>query len=79
MSTNSNPINEFFQKHLQSYFAIHNGYAPSTGLYELVLSEVEKTTISETLKYTGGVQAKAAKILGISRNTLKTKMNKLGL
>ena len=48
-------------------------------LYNIVLSEVEKITIVETLKYTGGVQAKAAQILGISRNTLRKKMNEYGV
>lgn len=79
MSRNANPINDFFRNHLQSYFAIHNGDVPNSGLHRLILSEVEKVMISETLKYTGGIQAKAALILGISRNTLKKKMNELGL
>jgi two-component system nitrogen regulation response regulator GlnG len=79
MSTNPQSISEFLSKHLASYFAIHKGETPNAGLYNIVLSEVEKITIVETLKYTGGVQAKAAQILGISRNTLRKKMNEYGV
>lgn len=79
MSTNTQSISEFLSKHLTAYFAIHKGETPNAGLYNIVLSEVEKVTIVETLKYTGGVQAKAAQILGISRNTLRKKMNDFDL
>ena len=77
---NSGPsISEFLSKHLESYFAMHDGNMPNTGLYNIVLSEVEKVTITETLRHTNGVQAKAAHILGISRNTLRKKMNEFGV
>jgi two-component system nitrogen regulation response regulator GlnG len=79
MKNNGPSISEFLSKHLESYFAIHNGDIPNTGLYNLVLSEVEKVTIAETLKHTCGVQAKAAAILGISRNTLRKKMSEFGV
>ena len=75
MPTKGHSISEFLSQHLETYFAIHNGEIPNAGLYNIVLSEVEKVTIAETLKYTGGVQAKAAQILGISRNTLRKKMS----
>ena len=75
MKTTDPTISEFLSKHLEAYFAIHNGDTPNVGLYNLVLSEVEKVTITTTLKYTAGIQAKAAAILGISRNTLRKKMN----
>ena len=70
-------ISEFLNKHLESYFEMHDGDMPSSGLFDLVISEAEKTTIAATLKYTNGVQAKAAHILGISRNTLRKKMQEL--
>ena len=79
MKNNSTSISEFLSKHLESYFALHDGDIPNARLYNLVLSEVEKVTITETLKHTSGVQAKAAAILGISRNTLKKKMIEFGV
>lgn len=67
-------INDFLSAHLREYFRIHNGDMPESGLYSLIMSEVEKTLLSETMKYTNKTQAKAAKILGISRNTLRKKL-----
>jgi DNA-binding NtrC family response regulator len=43
-------------------------------LYGTVLSEVESSLISIVLKETDGNQLKAAKTLGINRNTLRTKI-----
>ncbi len=51
----------------------------SEGVYDQVIEEVERTVISLTLKHTGGNQQEAAKILGITRTTLRTKLQKLGL
>ncbi len=79
MKNNSLSISNFLSNHLEAYFSIHNGDIPNVGLYNLVLSEVEKITIIQTLKHTNGVQAKAAAILGISRNTLRKKMSEFGV
>ncbi|HMK42940.1 MAG TPA: sigma-54 dependent transcriptional regulator [Dissulfurispiraceae bacterium] len=46
----------------------------SSNLYETVTSEVEKALFGIVLKETGGNQLKAAKILGINRNTLAKKL-----
>lgn len=75
--TTSNPIESFLSAHLKEYFTIHNGDMPDSGLYTLILAEVEKVLISETMLYTKQVQAKAAQILGISRNTLRKKIGEL--
>jgi DNA-binding NtrC family response regulator len=48
-------------------------------LYDIVLSEVEKALIVMVMKETGGNQIKAAKLLGINRNTLRSKIKKLGI
>jgi two-component system nitrogen regulation response regulator GlnG len=64
---------------LKTYFASHQGLLPTRGLYQLVLTEVEKPLILATLKAVSGNQKKAAEILGINRNTLRKKINDLGL
>lgn len=46
-------------------------------LYQAVISEVEKSLIEFLLGYTGGNKSRSAKILGINRNTLETKIKKL--
>jgi len=44
------------------------------GLYDLLMSKVEKPLLGQILKRTGGNQVHASKILGINRNTLRKKM-----
>jgi DNA-binding NtrC family response regulator len=46
-------------------------------LYDMVIPEVERSIILMILKETKGNQIKAAKLLGINRNTLRTKIKKL--
>ncbi|GBE05874.1 MAG TPA: hypothetical protein ENG95_01810 [Nitrospirae bacterium] len=46
-------------------------------LYETVLPEVERALILMVMKETKGNQIKAAKLLGINRNTLRSKIKKL--
>lgn len=48
-------------------------------LYRSVLEAIEKPLIEHTLERTEGNQLKAARILGVNRNTLRTKMKKLGI
>lgn len=45
------------------------------GLYRIVLEQVERPLIELTLKNCRGNQVKAAKMLGINRNTLKKKID----
>jgi len=48
-------------------------------LYKHVLEIIEKPLIEHVLERTFGNQVKAAKILGINRNTIRTKIKKLGI
>jgi len=48
-------------------------------LYKYVLEIIEKPLIERVLERTFGNQLKAAKILGINRNTIRTKIRKLGI
>jgi len=48
-------------------------------LYKYVLEAIEKPLIEHALERTYGNQLKAAKILGINRNTMRTKIKKLGI
>ncbi len=45
-------------------------------LYQTLLAEVEPPLIEEVLRFTHGNQSKTARILGITRNTLRTKLNR---
>ncbi|MHB8154775.1 MAG: helix-turn-helix domain-containing protein [Candidatus Omnitrophota bacterium] len=48
-------------------------------LYKSVLEAVEKPLLEQALERCEGNQLKAARILGINRNTMRTKINKLGI
>lgn len=49
------------------------------GLYGMVLAQVERPLLELVLKQTQGNQLKAARILGINRNTLRKKMASLNI
>ncbi|MCC7260166.1 MAG: sigma 54-interacting transcriptional regulator, partial [Alphaproteobacteria bacterium] len=65
--------------HLRRYFAALDGDEPAAGLYQTVIEEVEKPLIEQVLEYTGGNQIRAAEVLGINRNTLRKKIQELGI
>ncbi len=50
-----------------------------TNLYQLVMPIVEKSFIETALKFSKNNQVKASMMLGINRNTFKTKMTQLGI
>jgi DNA-binding NtrC family response regulator len=47
-----------------------------SGLAGVPLEQVEKRAILDTLRQTGGNQAKAAKVLGISDRTLRDRIHR---
>lgn len=53
--------------------------AEESVVYKTVVEAVERPLIERALERTFGNQLKAAKILGIHRNTLKTKISKFGI
>ena len=67
------------ERHLQQYFAAHKDGLPIAGLYGRVLREVERPLIALTLGATRGNQLKAARVLGLNRNTLRKKLRELDI
>jgi len=59
------------------------GYSVFTGqqgaLYKAVMEKIEKPLLEYVLEQTEGNQLKSARILGINRNTLRTRVKKLGI
>ena len=53
--------------------------AGSTGLHGELLAATERHLLIEVLRHTGNNQSQAARILGITRATLRTKLSSLGL
>lgn len=48
-------------------------------LYELVLAEMEIPLFEKVLEYTNGFETRTAKILGIARGTLRTKLKQYNI
>lgn len=48
-------------------------------LYKTIIYAIERQLIEHILQRTDGNQLKAARILGINRNTIRTKIRKLGI
>ncbi len=65
---------EFFENYLAEYFASFGSNLPPGGLYERILAEIEPPLLRASLAATNGNQLKAADLLGINRNTLRTKL-----
>ncbi len=61
------------QQSLQHYFAQLDGAEPAN-VYGMVLAEMEVPLLKVVMRFTNGNQSKAAKILGISRGTLRKKL-----
>jgi len=80
LSENANEsIGDSVERHLQRYFSAHNEGLPPSGLYERIITEVEKPIINISLRATNGNQIKASKLLGLNRNTLRKKIRELGI
>ena len=60
---------------VKNYFEKNN----EKHLYKHIIAIVEKPLIELVLKQTYGNQKKAAKLLGINRNTLHSRIKKLGI
>lgn len=67
------------ERHLAGNFADQPDGVPAAGLYDRVLQEVERPLIQLTLSATRGNQVRAAEILGLNRNTLRKKIQDLGV
>ncbi len=70
---NSCSVYDFLEEKLKPYLK-KLAKLERSNLYDTVISEVEKSLISLVLKETDGNQLKAAKALGINRNTLRAKI-----
>ena len=78
--TKSTPptLGQAVEASLQHYFDHLNGEMP-TRLHQMVIHEVEKSLFESVMKLTGGNQSRAAEILGINRNTLRSRLAKFEL
>lgn len=77
--TGEESLTDAIEKHLTTYFTRYGGDLPPAGLYDRVLKELERPLVTLTLHATRGNQLKAAKVLGLNRNTLRKKIKDLDI
>ena len=75
----SENLSDAVEGHLARYFKTLDQDEPDSGLYDRILTEVERPLILATLHHTSGNQIKAAAILGLNRNTLRKKIRELNI
>jgi Fis family transcriptional regulator len=78
ISSKTITLRECVRATLKEYFIKLDGIK-SADIYELFLREVEWPLLEMTLQYTHGNQSEVARILKLSRGTLRKKMHKYGL
>ena len=74
-----NDMARHVRKVLKEYFKDLDGEEPCAGMYDMVISCVEKPLLEMVLEHAGGNQTRAAEMLGINRNTLRKKMLEHGI
>jgi Fis family transcriptional regulator len=71
-----NELADCVKRSLERYFKDMDGERP-TSIYEMVLKNIEKPMIETVLGKAAGNQSLAAEMLGVTRNTLRKKMQQL--
>lgn len=71
------PLALCVQAALERYFQDLNGEKPGA-LYDMVLEQVEPPLLQAAMDYANGNQSQAAKLLGINRTTLYSRMQTYG-
>jgi Fis family transcriptional regulator len=69
------PLRQNVQEAIRRYLE-DMGQSQPECLYRTLMAEVEPPLIEEVLRYTQGNQSKTARILGMTRNTLRTKLHR---
>ena len=79
VSGNGGGLADAVEQHLARYFATFGRDLPPDGLYDRVLAEVERPLLELSMAASKGNQLRAARLLGINRNTLRKKLTDLSI
>ena len=78
-SYSKNPLKDEVRKAMRRYFNQLDEKNMPINVYELVLKEVEPPLLKSVMQFANNNQSKAARILGINRTTLRTKLKKYNI
>jgi Fis family transcriptional regulator, factor for inversion stimulation protein len=73
-----NEICRSVEKSLEEYFRKLDGEQPHS-IYEMVIANVERSLLASVMHRAGGNQTQAADMLGLNRNTLRSKLSKYNI
>lgn len=72
------PLRDHVQKNIKRYLEDMGNTEPQH-VYRKLLAEIEPPLIEEVLRYAGGNQSRTARILGMTRNTLRSKLRRYSI
>ena len=72
-------LSEMIERYLATYFGGFGKELPPPGLYDRIIRQVEAPLLTAALAATRGNQIRAAELLGVNRNTLRTRIRDLDL
>jgi two-component system nitrogen regulation response regulator GlnG len=72
-------LQEMVEQHLARYFESFGRDLPPPGLYDRVIRDIEVPLLSAALSATRGNQIRAAELLGLNRNTLRSRIKDLDI
>jgi Fis family transcriptional regulator len=78
LALRNKPLHAYAEDAIRGYFHTLNGHKPRE-LHQFVLAQVERPLLEATLHYTNGNQSAAAEILGLSRGTLRKRLQTYNL
>jgi two-component system nitrogen regulation response regulator GlnG len=72
-------LSELVERYLGTYFATFGRELPPAGLYDRIIRQVEIPLLTAALSATRGNQIRAAELLGLNRNTLRSRIRDLDI
>ena len=78
-SYSKKPLRDEVRKAMKRYFLQLDQKNNPIDVYHMVLNEVEPPLLDAVMKFSNDNQSKAAKILGMNRTTLRTKLKKYNI
>ncbi|MGI9403187.1 MAG: nitrogen regulation protein NR(I) [Hyphomicrobium sp.] len=78
-NTEAKDLSERVEQYLSGYFASFGKELPPPGLYDRVIRQVELPLLTAALAATRGNQIRAAELLGLNRNTLRSRIRALDI
>jgi two-component system nitrogen regulation response regulator GlnG len=78
-SAEARTLSEQVEHYLSEYFSSFGKELPPPGLYDRIIQEVEQPLLTAALVATRGNQIRAAELLGLNRNTLRSRIKALDI